>query len=65
MTKKNKIINNPRLYDSSSKLIFGDSILCSQFLRDYADIEVLKNIQLKKDENPLNLPLYIVPLIEH
>ena len=44
MTKK-KIINNPQLYDSSSNLIFGDSILCSQFLRDYADIEILKNIQ--------------------
>ena len=77
----------------------GDNILCSQFLRDYADIEILKNIQtediedvseryvplysterdsdtvkkiniskyvqLKKDVNPLNLPLYIVSLIEH
>lgn len=99
MIKKNKIINNPRLYNSSSKLIFGDNIFCSQFLRDYADMEILKNIQpediedvseryvplysterdsdtvkkinisryvqLKKDENPLNLPLYIVSLIEH
>lgn len=99
MTNKNKIINNPRLYDSSSKLIFGDNILCSQFLRDYADMEILKNIQPediedvseryvplysterdsdtvkkiniskyvqpKKDEKPLNLPLYIVSLIEH
>lgn len=63
MTKK-KIINNPRLYDSSSKLIFGDNILCSQFPRDYANMEILKNIQ-QKDENPLNLPLYIVSLIEH
>lgn len=99
MTKKNKLINNPRLYDSSSKLIFGDNILCSQFLRDFADVEILKNIrpediedvseryvplysterdsdtvkkvdiskyiQLEKDENTLNLPLYIVSLIEH
>lgn len=48
MTKKNKIINNPRLYDSSSKLSFGDNILCSQFLRDYADMEILKNIQPEK-----------------
>lgn len=99
MTRKNKIFNNPRLYDSSSKLIFGDNILCSQFLRDFADVEILKNIQpediedvseryvplysterdsdtvkkvniskyihLRKDENALNLPLYIVFLIEH
>lgn len=99
MANENKIISNPRLYDSSSKLIFGDNILCSQFLRDYADMEILKNIQpediedvseryvplysterdsdtvkkidiskyipLKKDENTLNLPLYIVSLIEH
>ncbi len=94
-----KIILNPFLRDSSSKLIFGDNILCSQFLRDYADMDILRNIQpediedvseryvslfsterasdivkkvnigkyfsLKEDENPLELSLYIVSLIEH
>lgn len=100
MCKENKtIIDNPQLHDSSSKLIFGDKILSCQFFRDYADLEILRNIQpediedvseryvplysteresdtvkkvnikkylsLSEDENPLNLPLYIVSLIEH
>ncbi len=100
MTKENKpAIKNYALRDSSSKLIFGDNILCSQFLRDYADMEILRNIQpediedvseryvplysteresdtvkkvniskylhKEKDENTLDLPLYIVSLVEH
>lgn len=100
MTKeKRTTINNPQFRDSSSKLIFGDNILCSQFLRDYADMEILRNIQpediedvseryvplysterdsdtvkrvnigkyihLEENENSLELPLYIVSLVEH
>ncbi len=100
MYKENKtIIDNPQLRDSSSKLIFGDNILSCQFFRDYADMDILRNIQpediedvseryvplystqresdtvkkiniskylpVKKDENSLDLPLYIVSLIEH
>lgn len=100
MTKeKRTTINNPQFRDSSSKLIFGDNILCSQFLRDYADIEILRNIQpediedvseryvplysterdsdtvkrvnigkyihLEENENSIELPLYIVSLVEH
>ena len=100
MTKeKQPVINNPHLHDSGGKLIFGDNILCSQFLRDYADLEILRNIRpediedvseryvllyssqrdsdtVKKvniskylpfaeNENPLELPLYIVSLVEH
>lgn len=38
------IINNPHLHDSGGKLIFGDNILCSQFLRDYVDVDILRNI---------------------
>lgn len=46
MTKEKQIIiNNPHLHDSGGKLIFGDNILCSQFLRDYADMEILRNIR--------------------
>ena len=42
MTKETKpVINNPKISDSSSKLIFGDNILSAQFFRDYADIEIL------------------------
>lgn len=61
MTKENKtIISNPQLRDSSSKLIFGDNILCSQFLRDYADMEILKNIQPEdiEDVSERYVPLY-------
>lgn len=99
MCKENKtIIDNPQFRDSSSKLIFGDNILSCQFFRDYADMEILRNIQPEdiedvseryvplystqresdtvkkiniskylpvKNENPLDLPLYIVSLIEH
>lgn len=106
MTKKtptdmnNTQISNPKLRDSSSKLIFGDNTLSSQFLRDYADLEILRHIQPEDLEdvseryvplysternsdtikrvnisrylppssepaNPLELPLYIISLIEH
>lgn len=46
MAKENKRANlNRQFRDSSSKLIFGDNILCSQFLRNYADMDILRNIQ--------------------
>ena len=38
-------LNNTRVKDSSGKLIFGDPILCSQFLRGYLDIPMLKDVQ--------------------
>jgi len=97
--EKQFVISNPKISDSSSKLIFGDKILSSQFFRDYADMEILRNIQpedvedvseryvplysteresdtvkkvdisrylpMKDKENQLNLPLYIISLIEH
>ncbi len=105
MTKETQTaINNPQLFDSSSKLIFGDNILSAQFFRDYADMEILRNIKpedvedvsnryvplfgteresdtvkrvdiskyhslkspfAEKNESEINLPLYIVSLIEH
>lgn len=53
-------INNPRLRDSSSKIIFADNILSSQFLRDYADIEILRRIQPEdiEDVSERYVPLY-------
>lgn len=100
MTKEDTcLVDNPRLRDGSNKLIFGDNILCAQFLRDYADMEILRKVQPEdiedvseryvplysteresdtvkrvnvgkylpalKNENPLELPLYIVSLVEH
>ncbi|MCM1123833.1 MAG: Rpn family recombination-promoting nuclease/putative transposase [Eubacterium sp.] len=42
--ERQAVINNPHLHDSGGKLIFGDNILCAQFLRDYADLEILRNV---------------------
>ncbi len=61
MANENKtIIPNPFLRDSSSKLIFGDNILCSQFLRDYADMDILRNVQPEdiEDVSERYVPLY-------
>ena len=38
-------ILNSKLRDSSSKIIFDNNILCSQFLRDYIDLPCLKDVQ--------------------
>lgn len=47
MNKENKSIgiSNTKVRDSSGKMIFKDPILCAQFLRDYIDIPMLKNVQ--------------------
>ena len=42
---KREGLSNSKLKDSSSKLIFGDATLCSQFLRGYVNIPILKNVQ--------------------
>ena len=38
-------LNNRKLGDSTSKLIFGDAVLCAQFMRDFLDIPILKNVR--------------------
>lgn len=40
-----KGITNSRTQDSAAKLIFGNNRLCSQFLRNYSGIELLKNVR--------------------
>ena len=40
---KEKVLNH-QLRDSSSKLIFGDNILCSQFFFFFSDIDILRKI---------------------
>lgn len=56
----NTQISNPKLRDSSSKLIFGDNTLSSQFLRDYADLEILRHVQPEdlEDVSERYVPLY-------
>ena len=60
-TGKNQIlINNNKLRGNSSKLIFSDNILNSQFLRDYADMDILRYIQPEdiEDVSERYVPLY-------
>lgn len=38
-------IPNATLKDSSAKLIFDDHVLCAQFLRDYVDVGLLKDVR--------------------
>lgn len=46
-----KQISNSKPHDSGSKLIFGNAELCSQFLRNYMDIPLLKNIRAEDIED--------------
>lgn len=41
----NQQIPNSQIRDSSSKIIFGDSHLCSQFLHGYVNIPLLKDVR--------------------
>lgn len=45
MFKEKRQQLNSALADSSSKIIFDDKILCSQFLRDYIDLPYLRDVQ--------------------
>lgn len=51
---------NSKTADSSSKIIFEDSILCSQFLRDYINLPCLKNVQPEdiEDVSDQYVPLF-------
>ena len=37
--------SNSKLRDSSSKIVFGDPVLCSQLLKGYVNIPILKDVQ--------------------
>lgn len=49
--KKSVRLSNSKPRDSSSKLIFGNAELCSQFLRNYMDMPILKNIRAEDIED--------------
>uniref|UniRef100_UPI004057A2C9 Rpn family recombination-promoting nuclease/putative transposase n=1 Tax=Acetatifactor sp. TaxID=1872090 RepID=UPI004057A2C9 len=59
-TKRSTGILNTKLADSSSKIIFEDNILCSQFLRDYIDLPYMKEIQPEdiEDVSDQYVPLF-------
>lgn len=42
---KESVIKNRHAKDNGAKLVFDDPVLCSQFLRGYVDIDLLKNVQ--------------------
>ena len=48
------IVPNSQIRDSSSKIIFGDSHLCSQFLHGYVNIPILKNVEPEDIEDVSN-----------
>lgn len=50
-SRTRKQITNNKVRDSGSKLIFGNAELCSQFLRNYMDIPLLKNIRAEDIED--------------
>ncbi len=49
-----KIVSNSQMRDSSAKMIFGDPILCAQFLDGYVDIPMLKNVRPEDIEDVSN-----------
>ncbi len=53
-------ITNRQVQDNSSKLIFGNAELCAQFLRDYIDIPLLKDIRAEdiEDVSERYVPLF-------
>lgn len=38
-------VKNTKVKDNGAKLIFDDPILCADFLRDYTNIDILKNVR--------------------
>ena len=53
-------LNNRQLKDNTSKLIFGDAVLCAQFMRDFLDIPILKNVKPEdiEDVSQRYVPLF-------
>ncbi|MBR1477040.1 MAG: Rpn family recombination-promoting nuclease/putative transposase [Lachnospiraceae bacterium] len=43
--KARETISNSKASDSGAKLIFGNATLCAQLLRDYSDIDILKDVR--------------------
>ncbi len=44
-TENKTALNNTRVKDNGAKLIFDDPVLCSQFLRGYVGIDILKEVR--------------------
>lgn len=58
--RRNQVIHNRKVSDNAAKLMFGDSILCAEFLRNYVDIDLLKDVRPEdiEDISERFLPLW-------
>lgn len=58
--KKQARVANTKVRDSSSKIIFGNAQLCAQFLRNYMDMPILKNVRAEdiEDVSERYVPLF-------
>lgn len=53
-------VQNSKIHDNAAKLVFGDSLLCAQFLNGYTDIPLFKDIKPEdiEDISSQFLPLF-------
>ena len=54
-------VNNSHTKDNAAKIIFGDPVLCAQFLKGYTDIPLFKEI---KPEDIENVSSHFLPLFQ-
>lgn len=54
VTKQERKERNSKRKDSSAKMIFGDPVLCAQFLNGYVDIPMLKEVKPEDIEDVSN-----------
>ena len=54
-------VNNSHTKDNAAKIVFGDPVLCAQFLKGYTDIPLFKEI---KPEDIENVSSHFLPLFQ-
>ena len=60
-------VHNTHTKDNAAKIVFGDPVLCAQFLKGYTDIPLFKEIKPEDIENvsshlkvPQNLRIFFI-----
>lgn len=54
-------VHNSQIKDNAAKIVFGDPVLCAQFLKGYTDIPLFKDI---KPEDIENVSSHFLPLFQ-
>ena len=54
-------VHNAHAKDNAAKIVFGDPVLCAQFLKGYTDIPLFKEI---KPEDIENVSSHFLPLFQ-